>query len=116
METNCASVLADLLFYSNESELLESLVRSGHKRLVRSFNFCYSHINDLIVFNNKKFKDYVKDIYPSELNDEKDNRLDDQANYLDLKFIIGDNNRDYTKLYEKHDDVNFHIVNSILFE
>ena len=68
-------------------------------------------VDDLIVFNNKKFIDYVKDIYPSELNVEKADRLDDQANYLDLTFIIGNNNRLYTKLYDKRDDFNFHIVN-----
>ena len=55
--------------------------------------------------------DYVKDIYPSELNVEKANRLDDQANYLDLTFIKSENNRLYTKLYDKCDDFDFHIVN-----
>ena len=53
----------------------------------------------------------MSDIYPSELNVEKANRLDDQASYLDLTFIIGKNNRLYTKLYDKRDDFNFHIVN-----
>ena len=76
-----------------------------------SFNLCCRYIDELIVFNNKKFIDYAKDIYPSELNVEKANRLDDQANYLDLTFIIGNNNRLYTKLYDKRDDFNFHIVN-----
>ena len=33
-----------------------------------SFNLCYRYTDDLIVFNNKNFMDYVKDIYPSELN------------------------------------------------
>ena len=39
--------------------------------------------------------------------------LDDQANYLDLTFIIGNKkyNRRYTKLYDKRDDFYFHIVN-----
>ena len=63
--------------------------------------------NDLIVFNNKKFIDYVKDIYPSELNVEKANRLDDQADCLDLRFHIGNRNRLYTKLYDKHDNSTF---------
>ena len=53
----------------------------------------------------------VKEICPSELGVEKANREDDQANYLDLTFIIGNNNRIYTKLYDKRDDVNFHSVN-----
>ena len=65
------------------------------------------YIGDLIVFNNKKFVD----IYQSELNVEKANRLDDQANYLELTFIIGNNNRLYTELYDKRDDFNIHIVN-----
>ena len=97
--------------YSCESEFIDSLVRSDHRRLARSFNLCYRYMDDLIVYNNKKFMDYVKDIYTSELNVEKANRLDDQANYLDMTFIIGDNNRLYTKLYDKRDDFNFHIVN-----
>ena len=69
-------------------------------------------MDDLIVFNNKKFTDYVRDIYPSELNVEKVNRLDDQANYLDLTFIIGNNNRLCTQLYDKHDDFNFPFLSS----
>ena len=47
----------------------------------------------------------------TELNVEKANRLDDQANYLDLTFIIGNNNRLCMKLYGKRDDFNFHTVN-----
>ena len=50
-------------------------------------------------------------IYPSELNVKKANWLDDQANYLDLTFIICKNNKLYTKLYDKRDNFNFHIVN-----
>ena len=50
MGPNCAPLLADLFLYSCESEFLDSLVRSGHKRLARSFNLCYRYINDLIVF------------------------------------------------------------------
>ena len=64
----------------------------------------------MIVFNIEKFINYVKDIYPSELNVEKASRLDDQANYLDLTFIIGNNNRLYARLYDKCDDFKFHIV------
>ena len=60
-------------------------------------------MDDLIVFNNKEFIDYVKDIYA--------NRLDEQANYLSLTFTIGKTNRLYTKLYDKREDFNFCIVN-----
>ena len=59
----CAASLADLFLYSYESEFLGSLVRSGHRKLARSFNLCYRYTDDLIVFNNRKFIGYVKDIY-----------------------------------------------------
>ena len=111
LEMNCAPLLAYLFLYLYESKLLDRLVRSGHRRLARPFNLCYRTINDFNVFNNKKFADYVKDIYPFELNVEKANRSDGQANYLDLTFMIGNNNRLYTKLYDKRDDFNLiHIV------
>ena len=38
---------------------------SGHSINARSFNLCYRYIDDLIVFNDKKFIDHVKDFYPS---------------------------------------------------
>ena len=57
MGTNCAPLLADLFSYSYESEFLDSLVRSGHRKLAWSINLCYRYIDDLIVFNYKMFID-----------------------------------------------------------
>ena len=111
MRTNCVPLLADLFLYSYESELLDNTIRGGYRKLARSFNLCYQYIDDLIVFNNKKFGDYVKKIYPFQLIVEKANTSDEIANYLDLTFIIQSNNRLYTKLYDKCDDFDFHIVN-----
>ena len=48
--------------------------------------------------------------YPYEINVQIVNRLDDEANYLVLTFIKGDNNKLYSKLYDKRDVFNFHIV------
>ena len=64
------------------------MIRSGHWKLARSFNLCFRYIDDLIVFNNKKFWEYVKYIYPSQLNVEKTNQSDNLASYLDLTFTI----------------------------
>ena len=50
MGTNCAPLLADLFLCSYENEFLDSIVRSGHRRLAKSFNLCYRYIDDLIVF------------------------------------------------------------------
>ena len=109
MGTSCVPLLANLFLYSYVSELLDNMIRSGLRKLARSLNLCYQYIDDLIVFNNKKCGDNVKEIYPSQLTVE--NTSDDPANYPDLTVIIGSNNRLYTKLYEKRDDFDFHSVN-----
>ena len=56
-----------LFLYSYESEFLDNVIRSGHRKLARSFNSCFQYTDDLIVFNNEKFEGYVKEIYPSQL-------------------------------------------------
>ena len=110
MGTNCAPLLADLFLYSYENEFLDNMINGGHRRLARSFNLCYRCIDDLIVFNNKKFLDYLKEIYPSELTVEKANKSDHLADYHDLTFIDSGGKLS-TRLYDKRNDFYFHIVN-----
>ena len=95
MGTNCAPLLADLFLYSYENEFLDNMIKSGHRRLARSFNLCYRCIDDLIVFHNKKFLDYLRDIYPSQLTVEKANSGGKLS----------------TRLYDKRNNFDFHIVN-----
>ena len=71
----------------------------------------YRYTDDLIVFNNKKFLDYLKKIYPSQLTVEKANKSDHLADYLDITFIIDSGGKLSTRLYDKHDHFDFHIVN-----
>ena len=111
MGTNCAPLLAKLFLYSYENEFLDNMIRSGHRRLTRSFNLCYRYTDDLIIFNNKKFLDYLKDIYPSQLTVEKANKLDHLADYPDLTFIIDSRGKLSTMLYDKRVEFDFHIVN-----
>ena len=73
-----APLLAYLILYSYGSEFLDNMIRSGHRKLARSFNLCYRYTDDLIVFN-KKFGDHVKEIYPSQLTVEA-NTSDDLEN------------------------------------
>ena len=86
MGTNCALLVADLFLYSYENEFLDNMIKSVHRSLARSFNLCYRYIDDLIVFNNKKFLYYLKGIYPSQLTVEKANKSHHLADYLDLTF------------------------------
>ena len=109
--TDCAPLLADLFLYSYENEFLDNMIKSGYRRLARSFNLCYRYIDDLIVFINKKFLDYLKEIYPSQLTVEKANKSDYLADYLDFTFIIDSGGKLSTRLNDKRDDFDFHIVN-----
>ena len=108
MGTNCAPLLADLFLYSYENEFLDNMIRSGHRRLARSSNLCYRYTDDLIVFSNKKLLDYLKEIYPSQLTVEKSDHL---ADYLDHTFVIDSGGKLSTRLYDKRDHFDFHIVN-----
>ena len=65
----------------------------------------------LFVFNIKKFLDYLKEIYPSQLTIEKAKKSDHLADYLDLTFIIDSGGKLSTRLYDKRNDFDFHIVN-----
>ena len=111
MGINFAPLLADLCLYSYKSDFLDSMIRSGHRKLARSFNVCFRYIDDLILFNNKKFWEYVKNIYLSQLNVERTNQSDNLSRYLDLTFTTEKDGKLSIKLYDKHDDFDFHIVN-----
>ena len=103
--------LADLFLYSYESDSLDNMIRSDHRKLARSFNLYFRYIDDLIVLNNKKFWEYVKDTQPSQLNVEKTDQSDNLASYFDLTFTIKKDGKLSTKPYDKRDDFDFHIVN-----
>ena len=105
MGRNCDQLLADLFLYSYENKVLDNMIRTGHKRL------CYRYSVDLIVFNNKKFLDYLGEIYSFQLTVEKANKSDHLANYLDLTFMIDNGGKFSTRLYDKSDCFDFQIVN-----
>ena len=67
MQANCAPLLADLFFYSYENEFLDKLIKEDKRKLARMFNLSYCYTDDLISFNNKRFKEFISDIYPKEL-------------------------------------------------
>ena len=115
MGTDCAPLLADLFLYSYENEFLDNIIRSGHRRLARSFNLCYRYMDNLIVFNNKKFLDYLKEIYPSQLTVEKANKSGHLADYIDLTFIIESGGKLSTRLCDKRDDFDFQLSISHCF-
>ena len=98
MGTNCAPLLADLFLYSYENEFLDKLIKEGKRKLARRFNLSYHYIDDLISFNNKRFKEFISDIYPKELTISETTESTSVASYLDLLFTRDRSNNITTKL------------------
>ena len=57
--------------------------------------------------DNKKFGEFISQIYPKELVLKKTNNTDDEAEYLDLFIKIDKDNVVQTKLYDKRDFFQF---------
>ena len=111
METDCVPLLADWFLYSYENEFFNKLIKESRRNLARKFNLSYRYTGDLISFNNKRFKEFVSDIYPIELTISETTESTSVASYLDLLFTRDKSNNITTKLYDKHDAFGFHIVN-----
>ena len=101
--TNCALPFADLFLYSYENE--------GKRKLARKFNLSYRYIDDLIFFNNKRFKEFISDIYPKELTISETTESISVASYLDLLFTRDKSNNITTKFFDRRNAFGFHIVN-----
>ena len=84
MEANCAQLLADLFLYSYENEFLDKIIKEKKRKLARKFNLSYCNIDDLISFNNKRFNEFISDIYPKELIISETTESTSVASYLDL--------------------------------
>ena len=85
--TNCVPLLANLFLYSYENEFLNKLIKEGKRKLARKFNLSYRYIDDLISYNNKRFKEFISDICPKELTVSETTESTSVASYLDLLFI-----------------------------
>ena len=111
MGTNCAPLLTDLFLYSYENEFLDKVIKEGKRNLARKFNLSYRYTDDLISFNNKRFKEFISDIYPKELTISETTESISVASYLVLLFTQDKSNNTTTKLYDKCDAFGFHTVN-----
>jgi hypothetical protein len=88
MGTNCAPLLADMFLYSYEADFMQALLKKKEKKLVRSYNFTFRYIDDVLSLNNSRFGDFVDCIYPIELEIKDITDTDRSASYLDLHLEI----------------------------
>ena len=82
MGTNCAPLLADLFLYSYGADFIQGLLKKNEKRLVRSFNFTFRYIDDVLSLSNSRFGDFVDRIYPIELEIKDTTDTDRSASYI----------------------------------
>ena len=69
-----------------QNEFLDILIKEGKRKIARKFNLSYRYIDDLISFNNKRFKEFISHIYPKELTISETTESTSIASYLDLLF------------------------------
>ena len=103
-------MLADLFLYSSENGFLDKVIKEGKRKLARKFNLSYRYIDDPISFNNKRFKEFISDIYAKELTIYETTESASVASYLDLLFTGCTSNNITTQLCDKLDAFGFHIV------
>ena len=60
-------LLVDLFLYSHEADFIQGLLKKNEKKLVRSFNFTFRYIDDVLSLNNSRFGDSFDLIYLIEL-------------------------------------------------
>ena len=84
MGTNCAPLLANLYLFSYEYDFMMNLMSSKKLHLCRKFSNSFRYIDDLIALNNPYFGNYIKDIYPKELELKETTESETCCSYLDL--------------------------------
>ena len=79
--------------------------------VIKAFNLTCRYIEDLLNIDNPYFEGMINQNYPPELQLNKANTSDTKAPFLDLHLSIS-NGFDSSSHYDKHDDIDYDIVNS----
>ena len=86
-----------------------SLSDDNQADVIDVFNTTSRYLDDILNINYVYFDNMVSQIYPSELQRNKTNTSDTEAEFLDLHFPVS-NDIVSTKIYDKRDDFDFEIV------
>ena len=79
MGKNCAPLVAALLLFCNERDLMTPLSDDNQAVIIEAFNLTYRYLDDLLNIDNPNFDG----IYPSELQLNKGNTSDTETPFLD---------------------------------
>ena len=89
---------------------MDSFNHDNQADVIEDFNSTSRCLDDLLNIDSPYFEGMVKQIYPPELQLNKANNTDTEAPLLDLHLSIA-NVFVSPKIYDKHDDFDFDIVN-----
>ena len=90
MGTNCAPLVADLVLFCYEREIMMSLSAEKKAEIIEAFSPTSRYLDDLLNIGVTYFDGMVKQIYPSELQVNQTNSSDTKAPFLDLHLTISD--------------------------
>ena len=82
MGTYCAPLVADLLLFCFESELMLSLSDNIQTDIIEAFNSTSRYLEDLLNIDNPYFEQMLGQIYPTKLQLNKANSFDTEAPFL----------------------------------
>ena len=84
MGTNCAPLVADLFLFCYERDFMTSLSDVKQAKIIEAFKSASRYLDDLLNIDNP----YFEGIYPPELQLNKANTSDTEAQFLDLHSSI----------------------------
>ena len=76
MGTNCAPLVADLFLFCYERDFMKDLSSDNQAEVITAFNSTSRYLDDLLNIDNPYFEGLVNQIYPPELQLNKDNTSD----------------------------------------
>ena len=89
MGTNCAPLVADLIFlFCYERDFMLSLSEDTQSDVIEAFSSSPRYLDDLLNIDNNFFDSMVNRIYPSELQLNETNVSDTETSFLDLHLSI----------------------------
>ena len=80
--TNCVPLVADLFLFSYEREFMLSLSDNNQADVVEAFNSTSRYLYELLNIDNPYFEQMVNQLYPTELQLNKANSLENEAPFL----------------------------------
>ena len=88
MGTNCAPLVADLFLYWYERDFMDSLNHDNQADVIEAFNSTSRYLEDLLNIDNPYFEGIVKQIYPPDLQLNKETTQIPKLHFKTYIFLL----------------------------